>query len=245
MAMREDEAARRASFNELVEQGVYSEEFDHPPALKRFVAEVLAQNTPLASPGQPLRILDCGCGPGVWLEFLLDRLQGDAGSIACYGFDVSDGMVELARRRLMARHESVAIQQGDLLSKASYVFESAPNGFDLIFVFDVVQQLPRRLQYVACEMILDSLRPGGVALLFDHDRKSEYGRRMGRRKLITKYLGIPLVPRYYCDARYPPLSAFAQQISRTGRFSAAVTADDATPKMALVVKAAREQADAS
>lgn len=232
---RRDEAARRASFNALVEEGVYSESFDHPPALKDFVRRMLHSHGPAWPPDRPLRVLDCGCGTGLWLEQLARQLDRPDRPVSCFGFDLSDGMVELARQRLAGRPGEAHIQRGDLLDPAAYRFAAAPEGFDLVFAFDVVQQLPPRHQLAACRLIAGQLAPGGVALVFDHDRASPYGRRMGWRKFVTRYLRVPLLPRYYCDARYPPLARFATRLQTQDGLRTALVADDTTPKMALVI----------
>jgi len=228
---RRDEKARRASFNNLVAEGVYTDDFDHPPALKAFVSRILEVHAPYHTDGVPLRVIDCGCGTGFWLSHVVARLSdGGVAPVAC-GFDLSDEMVGLARGRLPAAF----IQQGDLLNPASYRFAAARAGFDLLFAFDVVQQLPPRHQYTACQMMAEQLASGGVALIFDHDRASRYGRTMGRKKFITRYLRMPLLPRYYCDARYPPLARFAQQLAAKPGLDAQLIADDATPKRALIL----------
>lgn len=228
---RPDEAARRESFNSLVDEGVYSDDFDHPPALKDFVQRMLAAHAPRGHSDGPLRLIDCGCGTGLWLDFVSKQVAtAGEGLLAC-GFDLSDGMVALAQRRLADAH----IQQGDLLDPAAYRFDVATAGFDLLFAFDVVQQLPPRHQLAACRLMAQQLAPGGVALIFDHDKASPYGRAMGRKKFITRYLGVPLLPRYYCDARYPPLARFAQQLSAEPGLRAELIPDSATPKMALVL----------
>lgn len=232
---RRDEAARRSSFNALVDEGVYSEQFDHPPPLKAFVKRMLDAHAPAGRDGEPLRILDCGCGTGTWLDYLARQLDRPDRPVACFGFDLSDGMVELAGRRLAGRPGGVHIQRGDLLDPASYRFADAPDGFDLVFAFDVVQQLPPRHQWAACRLLASQLAPGGVALVFDHDKASPYGRRMGWRKWVTRYLRVPLLPRFYCDARYPPLSRFAGRLATEAGMNALLVADDATPKMALVI----------
>src|SRR3546814_19222585 len=56
-----------------------------------------------------------------------------------------------------------------------------------------------------------ALAPGGVAVIFDNEADSRFGRRMALRKLVTRYSGLPLVPRYYCNAAYPPLARIPKQ----------------------------------
>jgi len=232
---RRDELARRASFNNLVDEGVYSDDFDHPPALKAFVQKVLAAHGPSGRAEAPLRILDCGCGTGLWLEFLARQLEHAGREVICYGFDLSDSMVELAQSRLAARQGGGNIQRGDLLDEAAYRFGGMRDGYDLVFAFDVVQQLPCRHQYAASELMAKKLAPGGVALIFDHDRSSPYGRSMGWKKFVTRYFGVPLLPRYYCDARYPPLARFTTRLGSEAGLEVELIADTATPKMAMVL----------
>jgi hypothetical protein len=72
------------------------------------------------------------------------------------------------------------------------------------------------MQWKAVETMLGRLAPGGRLLVFDHDCKSGYGRRMGFKKFVTRHLRIPLVPRFYCNAGYPPLGVFANRIADRG-----------------------------
>src|SRR3546814_8250178 len=60
-----------------------------------------------------------------------------------------------------------------------------------------------------------ALAPGGVAVIFDNEADSRFGRRMALRKLVTRYSGLPLVPRYYCNAAYPPLARIQKQIAES------------------------------
>src|SRR3546814_12322438 len=58
-----------------------------------------------------------------------------------------------------------------------------------------------------------ALAPGGVAVVFDNEADSPFGRRMALRKLVTRYSRLPLAPRYYCNAAYPPLARLQKQIA--------------------------------
>jgi SAM-dependent methyltransferase len=205
---------QRRSFDQLVEAGVYSEDFEHAPAAKDFVGAVLAQAMPQPAPGRPLTVLDCGCGTGVWLAFLASTLrQVGIAEVRLCGFDLSGKMVEVARRRLAGLAEAKDLRAGNLLESSSYDFDGIPAGFDLIFAYDVVQQLPRRDQYAACELMASRLALGGSALVFDNDSRSKFGRRMARRKFFTRYFGLNLVPRYYCNASYPPLEQYRRRLA--------------------------------
>ncbi|GAB4394853.1 MAG: hypothetical protein Tsb0032_23840 [Kiloniellaceae bacterium] len=226
---------QRRSFDQLVDEGVYSDDFEHAPAAKDFVASVLRAALPRLSPGRPLRVLDCGCGTGAWLSFLAGALnEAGVGEFRLYGFDLSGKMVEVARRKLAGLAAPEDLRSGDLLKPDSYAFDGAEAGFDVIFTYDAVQQLPRRRQFEACELMLRHLAPGGLALIFDNDSRSPFGRRMAKRKFLTRYLGLKLVPRYYCNAAYPPLERFRQDLAAASWDARVqVRADDV--KRALVV----------
>jgi hypothetical protein len=49
---------------------------------------------------------------------------------------------------------------------------------------------------------------------------------MAWRKFLTRYFGLRLVPRYYCNASYPPLERFRRRF-----------ADDAALRAEIVVRA--------
>ena len=230
---------QRRSFDQLVEDGVYSQDFEHAPDAKAFVSAVLAAVMPRLVPGRPLTLLDCGCGTGAWLAFLAAALR-EAGftEIRCCGFDLSGKMVEVARRKLAGLAEPQDLHAGNLLEETCYDFAGLTAGVDLLFTYDVVQQLPRRQQYRACEIMANHLAPGGLALIFDNDSHSKFGRRMALRKFLTRYCGLSLVPRYYCNAAYPPLERFRRRLAAAS-WDAAVHVRPDQVKRALVVEKPR------
>lgn len=226
---------QRRSFDSLVEEGVYSDDFEHAPKAKAFVGDVLAAVVPRLAPGRPLRLLDCGCGTGAWLSFLVQTLR-DQGveDVRCCGFDLSGKMVEVARRKLAGIADPQDLRSGNVLDAASYDFAGLSEGFDLLFCYDVVQQLPKRQQYRVCETMTNHLAPGGLALIFDNDGQSKFGRRMARRKFLTRYCGMKLVPHYYCNAAYPPLEKFRRRLAAES-WNAAIHVRPDQIKRALVV----------
>ncbi len=234
---RSDIEVHRRNFGSLVEQGVYSPDFEHPPVACRFVDTVLTRFSGEFGTRSKIALLDCGCGSGAWLDFMLSRLSTYRElEIQGFGFDITPEMAQAARERLEGMVPPANIAVGDVLDPATYRFESGPQHFDLIFAYDVVQQLPSRDQFEAFQLMCSRLAPGGVLLVFDHDRQSRYGRRMAFRKFVTRYLGVPLVPRYYCDARYPPLAKFARHLEGDGAFSCEIVVGEEIPKQALVVR---------
>lgn len=233
---------QRRSFDGLVEEGVYSDDFEHPPAAKAFVAEVLSEILPRFERGRRLSILDCGCGTGAWLAFLAAQLsEQGVSAVRCCGFDLSGKMVEVARRKLVGVAAPQDLQTGNLLDEKSYEFAGLENGVDLLFTYDVVQQLPRREQYQACQAMAEHLAPGGIALIFDNDSQTRFGRRMARRKFFTRYFGLKLVPLYYCNAVYPPLEQFRRRLAADA-WDASIHVRRDGIKRALVVQRPRSDA---
>jgi SAM-dependent methyltransferase len=184
-----------------------------------------------------LSILDCGCGTGAWLAYLHEQLVGaGVAQMRLCGFDLSDRMVALARTRLNAVASHSDIRSGNVLDRKSYAFEGLEGGFDLIFTYDVVQQLPRAQQFDACQTIADALAPSGMALIFDNDADSSFGRRMALRKFLTRYGRLPLVPGYYCNAAYPRLERLRRRMEGEERLRAEIVVRDDGIKRCMVVR---------
>ena len=227
---------QRASFDELVESGVYSADFEHNLDAKSFVATVIKQVMSGAR-SNPLRILDCGCGTGAWLQFInAELLQAGYVDQQLCGFDLSGRMLDVARAKLRNLAHGVDLRVGNVLEAQSYDFHGIEDGFDLIFTYDVVQQLPRGRQLDACRAIVAALAPDGIALIFDNDSHSQFGRRMAFRKFATRYLGLRLVPRYFCNASYPPLEKFRQRIVSESSCDARIAVRTDGIKRALVIR---------
>lgn len=235
---------QRKSFDGLVESGVYGADFDHPPAAKSFVASVLQEVVPRRPRCAPFAVLDCGCGTGAWLCFLHAEISlAGFTDPQLFGFDLSGRMVDIARQKLRGLATPGHLRTGNLLERPSYAFADAPAGFDLIFTYDVVQQLPRACQVEACRLLAAALAPGGLALVFDNDAASRFGRRMALRKFLTRYGGLRLVPRYYCNARYPPLEQIRQELERAPGLRARIVARADGIKRAMIVEREGAQAD--
>ena len=220
-------------YEELVKAGVYSPTSIHGGPERRFVVDVLR---PIMAglAGQPARVLDCGCGSGEWLEIVagLARESGVSQAVL-HGFDVTPGMVEAAQQRLHLAGETAVLFGGDVLEPSTYRAGSLI-GFDLVFTFDVVQQLPRSRQSDAVDLMLAAVGVGGTLVVFDHERHSGYGRRMGLRKWVTRHLGVPLVPAYYTASAYPSLARIAARLDATPGISARVISSSTSRKRALV-----------
>ena len=205
---------QKKSFDTLVDSGVYSADFDHDLRAKVFVASTLQRTVPRARLRNPLRVLDCGCGTGAWLQFIsAELLQAGCQHQRLCGFDLSSRMIDVAQAKLHDVAQRADLRVGNVLEAKSYDFDGIDDGFDLIFTYDVVQQLPRARQLDVCRAIAGALAPNGTALIFDNDSQSRFGRRMAMRKFMTRYFGLRLVPRYFCNASYPPLDRFRHKIA--------------------------------
>lgn len=226
---------QRESFNHLVDSGVYSSAFDHSAAAKAFVGDVIDMVITRRVPNQPATILDCGCGTGVWLQFIHARFQARNTHARICGFDLSNRMAAVAREKLASMTDPLNVRVGNVLDRSSFAFPSARAGFDLIFTYDVVQQLPRRRQFEACITIAEALSPGGTAIIFDNDSETRFGRRMAYRKFLTRYFGLKLVPRYYCNAAYPPLDRFRRRLAETGTWQTEIIVSANGIKRALLI----------
>jgi SAM-dependent methyltransferase len=231
-------AEQRDAFAEQVEAGVYSLDFEHSSSARSFFAEAI--RAALASTTREpsgLSVLECGCGPGAWLDLLPTILEPAGCTARYYGFDLTAEMVDLARRRLRSRVPREHLRIGDVLDPGSYIFPDSAGRFDLIYAYDVVQQLPLSHQRRACETMVARLTPTGVLVLFDQERYSLYGLKMGAKKLLTRYVGLNLVPYFYCNARYPALSRLSRRLDAQGYLTRILRASTIA-KRALVVRTA-------
>jgi len=107
-----------------------------------------------AQPGE--RILDVGCGPGFYVQELLDEV-GPEGSVMAV--DASPDMLALAQRRC-AGHDNVTFREGNASSLP--VDDGDVDAALCVQVMEYVPDVPGAL----AEMYR-TLRPGGRALIWD------------------------------------------------------------------------------
>jgi SAM-dependent methyltransferase len=228
---------QKQSFDKLVDRGIYSAHFDHGAPAKTFVGDIIRDVVAQCHWNGAVNVLDCGCGTGAWLDFLCQHLRqaGFASQRPC-GFDLSQRMIDVAHERLRNLVEVSDIREGTLLDPSSYSFAGLADGFDLVFTYDVVQQLPRARQFDACFTIVSALAPGGVALIFDNDAETRFGRRMAIRKFLTRYFGLKLVPRYFCNAAYPQLENIRLRLTSETSLKAEIVVRADGIKRCLIVR---------
>lgn len=190
----------------LINKGIYSVNFNQPLWAQAFVLKIMSSfindNTK--------NILECGSGTGFWIKFLFSKYP----SIKFYGFDLSSKMVELAKKNFGFLPE-VSIKQGNILDTKSFSFGDTSN-FDIVFCYDVIQQLYQKDYLKAIYQMLSHINKDGLVIVFDNERLSLYSFKMNLKKLITKFLKIPLVPIEFCDVRYPSLQYLKKIVEKNG-----------------------------
>lgn len=228
-------STHQSAFGQLVEDGVYSDDFEHSAEAQRFFGSVMEEAFKTFDSRSELKMLDCGCGAGSWLDYI-SRMGLPNAPEGYYGFDLTEQMIPVAQKRMAHCASASNFHPGDILDEQDYRFPEGPEKFDLIMTYDVVQQLPRPLQFKVCETILSQLAEGGVAVVFDNDCHSPFGRKMGFRKFVTQYLGITLVPKYFCNAKYPALQKFALRIAQQADYSTEIRVSPNGMKRAMIIR---------
>jgi SAM-dependent methyltransferase len=165
------EKAQTSAFSALVKDGTYSDDFDHGKPSQQFFRGVMSDAMSALSSNlkNDIRVIDCGCGNGAWLDYLTSiDAKGNIASV--HGFDLTPEMVSVARTRLDKKGIVSHLQDGNVLESSSYDFQGSEGDFDLVFTYDVIQQLPSKIQFEACQKIVDQLANGGIAVIFDNVR---------------------------------------------------------------------------
>lgn len=106
------------------------------------------------------RVLDIGCNTGLWLATLRGQWEK-------FGVELSNKAANIARQFTGA----------DVLCGPIERYEAAPNSFDLIMAFAVIEHVldPKTLVM----WVYDHLKPGGLLILMTGDRESATALQMG------------------------------------------------------------------
>jgi ubiquinone/menaquinone biosynthesis C-methylase UbiE len=118
------------------------------------------------------RVLDNGCGNGMFLERLV---QDSRPGTQLIGTDISMGMLEHAKRRLTECGSAISVTQADACR-----LPFADDSFDLVFARGLLHHLPDPA--AGAREMARVLRPGGVVIALDPNRTliSELPRRLLR-----------------------------------------------------------------
>jgi SAM-dependent methyltransferase len=138
-------------FRAHAEDGLYNAHYDRPAVLE------------LAGEVAGLRVLDAGCGPGLYAEALLD------GGAEVLGFDASAAMVELARARVGDRAE---IRVARLDEPLPY-----DDDVDLVVCALAIHYVADR--HAAFAELHRVLRPGGAAVVSTQHPTTDWVRKGG------------------------------------------------------------------
>jgi SAM-dependent methyltransferase len=192
-----DSAANPAPFDAFAEDyerhasdSAYNALYDRPAVL-----ELLGDVT-----GE--RVLDAGCGPGLYAEELLNR------GAEVVGFDHSPEMVRLARRRA---GERLDVRVHDLVSPLDWLEDGS---FDAALMALVVHHLDDRI--AALREMWRVLRPGGRLVLSSHHPTSDWLR------LGDSYFSEEAVEEDWHDGRWhvrywrQPLSQICAEFADAG-----------------------------
>jgi len=220
-----------SAFGKEIEECNIDTQFRQPQENIDFFLKVITDQ--IGHQDAPLAILECGTGTGFWLSQIADIFDRAVLS----GFDLTPQMIEVARNRLEETANPVSLKVGDISEQSSFIFSvdrQVFEEFDIIFAYDVIQQLPGSLRPRAIQNMLSKLKRAGKVIIFDHDMFSFHGMKMWLKKKITKYLYIPLVPRYYCLASYPDIRCMARQVERQGYRTEIMRSSD-VHKQALII----------
>lgn len=112
--------------------------------------------------GSP-RILDIGCGGGVW-EWMLCRYGPD--DFEVQAFDISPASIHLAKKK--CDDPRVKFWVGNLYCHRC-VREVIKGEFDQVWMFEVLQHVPEEYWMSVLSSYFGWLKPGGVFVLIDKD----------------------------------------------------------------------------
>jgi SAM-dependent methyltransferase len=104
---------------------------------------------PIFDNGEGRRLLDFGCGTGLFLELAEER------GFQCHGVDLAPDAIEQAKTRLKTPHLYVG--------SPNEVPEIAAGNFDVICMWSVLAHLPRPIEDLS--MLRDLLAPDGVLVI--------------------------------------------------------------------------------
>jgi SAM-dependent methyltransferase len=131
--------------------------------------------------GEPLQVLDVGCGDGRFAQFLSDRASGE---VTYLGIDNSPALLDHAQRRALG--PSFRFAQLDFVG-SPITDQLGDARFQLIALFGVLHHVPGSLQRAALVRALaERLAPGG-RLVFTVWRLDEDPRFAARNIVFTDY----------------------------------------------------------
>ncbi|MBI2950939.1 class I SAM-dependent methyltransferase, partial [bacterium] len=189
---------------------VYGPAYRHPPESHAFFESVLRAALSQVAAPPPFRVLEIGCGNGYWIRAVAQTAAEMGLAVDLRGVDITPALIDLAKEALKDLTPAPALSVGDLLKG------DIAGRHHLCYAYDVVQQIHRRDHGLVFTSVRSLLKEGGIFVVFDRDPCSRYGLSMNLRKVLTRRLGLRLVPDFYLLARYPSFRRLARLARRAG-----------------------------
>lgn len=232
----------KKSFKKEVARGTYNSSHFHSANSRCFFLSVL-ENV-LAEKWHSrdvLRVLEAGMGDGAWLETIIKARTWARTKI--YGFDLTPEMVDLAKKRFSdvkssSNAEVGFLRSGNATEIESYLPENENNNgrvYNLVFCYDLLQQLPANLRIRALKKMFEVVKSGGCVIIFDKHKYSIPNLKMALRKLITRHTSFKLVPEFYLNASYPNMKKLAFLGQRKWQCRPVLIPDDDKRHYALIL----------
>lgn len=232
---------QREVFAAEAEKGTYGFSHFHSSKSRRFFLQILEHSLAgLWKTKETMRVLECGVGDGAWLETIMQERIWAPNEIA--GFDLTPELVEISRERFRRMPKSqnsvVFLKTGDITDDNAYYLsqKSTAKKFNLVFCYDVIQQLPDALRLIAVQRMVNWMADNGCAIVFDKHRWTIANLKMGIKKFITKFTGVKLVPKFYLQAHYPNMKQLAQLAEKKLNCRTLLIPDEKNKHFALILK---------
>ncbi|PYS29817.1 MAG: hypothetical protein DMG11_07680 [Acidobacteria bacterium] len=159
-----------------------------------------------------ISVLDAGCGTGYNLRHYSSRGFRDV-----YGLEIERNAIEFVRKRGFSKIAQASVTEIPFNSGA----------FDLVFSFDVLQQLPEKLNEPALREMHRVLKPGGVLFIrvaafewmrSSHDEDMNSFHRFSRAELVDKLVrcGFKVEWQSYANSLLLPVAALRRVLKGIG-----------------------------
>jgi len=159
---------------------------------------------PARGDGQPVTVLDLGCGQGVFLA-LAKQLRPD---VELIGLDLSESKIESARKAFAAAHipvKELAVRD---------VAEMPPHSADFISILDVLYLVPLDKWERVLQRCFSCLKPGGTLVLKEMNPavRAKFLLLLFEETLAVRVLGLTLGSKF----TFPDRSHVRALLERVG-----------------------------
>lgn len=120
-----------------------------------------------AHKNRPLKLLDYGCGTGVFSEVLAEAFP----QYQIHGFDISKKSIEEVPKQLLQHKGTRFVSSLDALDE----------DYDLALLVTVLHHVPQKDRRDVCKNIFSRLRSDGCLIIIEHNMKNPVTRRVVHR----------------------------------------------------------------